>query len=129
MGAGQDVGGGAKRTGGIGRAKQEEVPGIAPQLQKPRGRQGAIFQRLVIRPDPEQRLAPGGLNGEAGGKTAGTPVVGKDFMHGAWPKTPAQHGIGRRNPKRDRRPVGGKAIAREEMAQISQFFAFVHGMF
>ena len=113
----------------MGCAQQEQVSGIAPQFQKARGRQGAIFQRLIIRPDPEKRFALGGLDGKTGGEAAGTPVIGKDFVHDTRPEASAQHGVGSRNPQRNGGPVGGEAVAREEMAQISQFFTFVHVMF
>ena len=56
MGTGQDVGGGGQCFAGIGRAQQKQVFGIAAQFQKAGGREGAIFQRLIIRPDPEERL-------------------------------------------------------------------------
>ena len=65
----------------------------------------------------------------AGGKAAGAPVLGKDFMQGAGPQAPAQHGIGAGHAQRKRRPVGGQAIARQEMAQFRHFFLFVHVMF
>lgn len=129
MRTGQNVGGGRQGIGGIGRMEQEQVPGIASQFQEARGRQRAIFQRLVIGPDPEKGFGSSGLDGKTGGKAAGPPIAGKDFMHGAGPEASAQNGIDGGIPQRDGRPVGGKTVAREEMAQIGQFFAFVHVMF
>jgi hypothetical protein len=45
-------------------------------------------------------------------------------MHGPRPEAATQNGIGGRASQRDGWPVGGKAVPREEMAQIGQFFAF-----
>ena len=97
MGAGQDVGRGGQRFAGIGRAQQEEVSGVAAQFQKTGGRQGAIFQRLIIRPDPEEWFFVSGLahglNGKAGGEAARTPVAREHFVQSAPPKPPTQNGI------------------------------------
>ena len=129
MRASQNVGGGTQRLSGVRSAKQKEMPGIAAQFQKSGGRQGAIFQRFIIRPDPEEGFLPHGLNGKAGGEPASAPIAREHFVQSAPPETAAQHGIDRRQPKRNRRPVRGQAVMREKMAQIRQFFYFVHVMF
>ncbi len=129
MGTGQDVGGGGQCFAGIRRAQQKQVFGIAAQFQKTGGREGAIFQRLIIRPDPEEGFFSHGLKGKAGGETARTPVAREHFVQSATPEPPTQNGIRRRQPERNCRPVMGQAITRKEMAQICQLFAFVHVMF
>ena len=98
MRAGQNVGGGGQRVFGMRRAQLEQTGRIAAQFQKARGRQGAILQRLIIRPDPEQGFAFRGLDGEAGREAAGPPVAREDFMQRPRPQPPAQHGIRRRQP-------------------------------
>lgn len=98
MRAGQYVGGGREGVFRMRGAQLEQRPGIAPQFQDARGGQGAIFQRLVIRPDPEQGSILGGPDGEAGGKATRPPVARENLMQRPGPETPAQHGIRRRQP-------------------------------
>ncbi len=107
MRTGQNIGGGGQRVVGMGCAEQEQIGRVASQFQKACGGQGAILQRLIIRPDPEQGFAFRGLDGEAGREAAGPPVAREDFMQRPRPQPPAQHGIRRRQAQGEGGTVRG----------------------
>lgn len=129
MRTGQNVGRGGKRLFNIGRAQQEKVFRIAPQLQKAGGRKRAIFQCRIISADPEQRLSPHRPDGQAGGEPSRPPIFGEHFMQSTPLKAPVQDNVGRSQPQGNRGPVGRQTITPEKMAQIRQSFLFVHVMF
>ena len=99
MGTAENVAG---RRQGVRRtacAHQDQLPRIAAQLEKPRRGYRAIFQGLIVRPDPEERPAfsVGGIAGrqhrQGRGKTAGAPVFGEDFVQRAGAQSAAQHPV------------------------------------
>ena len=129
MGTGQNVMGGRQGIGGIARAYQDQSLWIAAQFQQPVGRYRAIFHGLIIRPHPEQRLAPCCLQRQQDSKAAGAPARGEDFVHTAGPQPSAQHRICLWMTSGHRHPVGRQAVLRQRVAQFRQFCAFVHDMF
>ena len=120
--AGQNVAGGDKRLGGIGRSYQKKVLRPSAQLRHALGVKRAIFQRLIIRPHPKQGLLACRQNRQAGGKATRRPVRGIDFMQGAGDESAAQRLIRRRHAQRQKRPRLGQAVARQKMPQILYFF-------
>ena len=121
MRAGQNVGPRCQGPRRIGGPQQDQLGRIAAQFQKAVGADLAIFQRLVIRPHPKQRLFPRRPYGQTGGKPARAPIAGIDFMQGTRQQPAAQRLVGRRHAQGKGRPVGGQAITGQVMAQIGQF--------
>ena len=97
MGTAENVAGrrqGVCRTAG---AHQNQLPRIAAQFEKPGRGYGAIFQGLVVRPDPEEGPAfsvesvAGHQHRQRHGKAAGAPVFREDFVQCAGAQSAAQH--------------------------------------
>ena len=130
MRTGQNVGGGRQGVGGIARCAPGPVSRIAAQFQQARGRERAIFQRLIIRPHPEEAAfaPPPGSPGRRQSRRRPSRRA-KTSCRAPGRRPPPSTASAAGHAQRNRRPVRGQAIARQEMAQFRQFFTFVHDMF
>ena len=93
MRAGQNVRRGRQGLGGIAGPHQDQLPRIAAQFSQAVGRQGAIFQRLIIGPHPEKRFGARRQDRQGHGKAAGAPAFGQ-ALHAARrvsARRPARH--------------------------------------
>jgi len=78
---------------GIARSYQDQRPRIATQFEQAVGRYRAIFHRLIIGPDPEQRFSLCRQQGQQRGKAAGAPSPGEDFVQRTGTQAATQHGV------------------------------------
>jgi hypothetical protein len=98
--AGENIAGGGQGFGGIGGADKNKILRPSAQFRHALGMKAAIFQRLVIRPHPEQgppfsaKRGARGPDGETGGEAPCGPIPGVDFVQGPQGEAAAQRLVG-----------------------------------